>query len=88
MNKFRFGAIYNGRLWEKELGVSALFVEHGDILRQLPGGQKAFQSTLYHTVSLQMLQIRELFQNYSELEQSIFLKDSNTLIPAAAHGQI
>ena len=24
MNKFCFGAIYNGRLWEKELGVSAL----------------------------------------------------------------
>ena len=23
MNKFCFGAIYNGRLWEKELGVSA-----------------------------------------------------------------
>ena len=23
MNKFRFGAIYNRRLWEKELGVSA-----------------------------------------------------------------
>ena len=24
MNKFCFGAINNGRLWEKELGVSAL----------------------------------------------------------------
>ena len=24
MNKFSFGAIYNGRLWEKELRVSAL----------------------------------------------------------------
>ena len=24
MNKFCFGAIYNGRLWEKELCVSAL----------------------------------------------------------------
>ena len=24
VNKFCFGAIYNGRLWEKELGVSAL----------------------------------------------------------------
>ena len=24
MNKFCFGAIYNGRLWEKDLGVSAL----------------------------------------------------------------
>ena len=24
MNKFCFGTIYNGRLWEKELGVSAL----------------------------------------------------------------
>ena len=26
MNKFCFGAIYNGRLWEKELRVAALFV--------------------------------------------------------------
>ena len=25
VNKFCFGAIYNGRLWEKELGVSAQY---------------------------------------------------------------
>ena len=56
-----------------------LFTEKGDILHQLPGDQKAFQSTFFHTVCLQMLQISELFQNFSDLEQSIFLKGLMTL---------
>ena len=65
-----------------------LFTEQGDILHQLPGGQKAIQSTFFHTVCLQILQISELFKHFSDLEQSSFLKGSNTLIPSAAHGQI
>ena len=44
-----------------------LFVEQGDNLRQLSGGQKAFQSTFFHTVCLQKLQISELFKNFSDL---------------------
>ena len=50
-----------------------LFVEQGDILRQLSGGQKGFQSTFFHSVCLQKLQVSESFQNFSDLEQSIFL---------------
>ena len=70
------------------IGCHWLFAEQGDILHQLSGGQKAFQSTFFHTVCLQKLQISESFQNFSDLEQSIFLKGSKKLIPSAAHGQI
>ena len=51
----------------------------GDILHQLPRDQKAFQSTSFHTVCLQMQLISESFQNFSDLEQSIFLKGLMTL---------
>ena len=70
----------------KHLALSV--TEQGDILHQLPGGQKAFQSTFFHTVCLQILQISELLKKFSDLEQSNFLKGSNTLIPSAAYGQI
>ena len=82
------------RMCNRTVGVAVknlcrwLFTEQGDILHQLPGGQKAFQSIFFHTVCLQIRQIIELFQNFSDLEQSSFLEGSNTLIPSAAHGQI
>ena len=57
-----------------------LFMEQGDILHQLPGGQKAFQSTFFHSVCLKILQISELLKKFSDLEQSSFLEGSNTLI--------
>ena len=50
-----------------------LFTEQGDILHQLPGGEKAFQSTFFHTVCLQILQFSELFQNFFDLEQLSFM---------------
>ena len=52
--------------------VPLALLEQGDILHQQPGVQKAFQSTFFHSVCLQMLQISEVFQNFSDLEQSIF----------------
>ena len=39
MNKFCFGAIYNGRLWEKELRVSALIHVASRIYVVLEPGQ-------------------------------------------------
>ena len=65
-----------------------LFTEQGDVLHQLSGGQKAFQSTFVHTVCLKILQISELLKKIYDLEQSRFQEVSNTLIPSAAHGQI
>ena len=57
-----------------------LFTEQGDILHQLPGGQKAFQSTFVHTVRLTILQISELFKNFSDLEQSSFLQAQTVIL--------
>ena len=55
-------------------------MEQGDVLQQLPGGQKALQSTFFHIACLQILQISELFQNFFDMEeQSSFLQGSYTL---------
>ena len=43
-----------------------------DILHHLPGGQKALQSTFFHSVCLKILQISDLY--FSDLEHSSFLE--------------
>ena len=55
-----------------------LYTEQGDIQHQLPGGQKTVQSTFFHTACLQILQVSELLQNFSDLEQSSFLLSTNS----------
>ena len=65
-----------------------LFTEKGDILHQLSEGSKEFIQISFKLYVCKSSKCVIFFQNFSDLEQTIFLKGSQKLFLSAGRGHM